>query len=352
LGQCVIAPVTQSEPVQVEVEVSLSDSQEDGVCTILGSVDGSSSDAFDSFEVSSDLQQGAWYNEYVDVHVIICWEPDVAKSLADGDLDVLNGNEDSYDETLMSTGSESRSPNRKFGSKTKSPIDGSARLIANVSTTVPAGKEDISLHIFTTMNLSLMNQNLGTKFSSERRVLNGSSQTIKSGGSINRKGTVEHKSGGQTTISNIKVKDYSALGVLDAANISLAPLGSNQLASQTQEFSITRDLDGNASFIYDFDVIGALKHSTFGSIFTKDLSPGAKKDIISNSRFVSVDVVRKRIDVVTGEEEIIASSIQKNNNSLLEKRIKTIRDENNEDGLILGSISELNMGTNEIRTFT
>jgi hypothetical protein len=399
------------EDDELEIIISTSSTDQDGIC-------GANSSEY----VTGDIDitgVGAWYYEYSDVNVIICWEEELADELDKGNLNAkdLIDNLESYQEDVLSMGSAPASPRRTFGTSTISPVNGMTRQTAKVSAIVPAGKSNISVHLFKTLDLSLINQKFGTNLPNEKKVLSFSSQTIRSGGkslttattgeiSASRAGdtsvmaghahsykldaqgngmtfqacspdgkchshkisngvvhssvgahgahihSIAGKQGKKTSISNVLLKDNSSLKRLSDANVSLTTLPSSQLGSQTQEFSAARDLDGNASFIFDFDVASALKHSPFGTIFSRNISSGARREIISSARIIFMEVIRKRIDIKSSVEEVIASSYQKTNSSLLSADSKLIRDRNNKDGKLLGSISELNMGSNNIRTFT
>ena len=65
-----------------------------------------------------------------------------------------------------------------------------------------------------------------------------------------------------------------------------------------------------------------------------------------------MEIIRKRVDIGSSVEEIIATSSQLTAGSLLTPQSKLIRDRNNKDGKLLGTISEVNMGSSDIRTFT
>ena len=405
------AIIDQPEPVHVDVTVSVSSTDQDGIC-------GANSSEYVAGE--TDIAGvGAWYYEYSDVNIIICWEEKLASELDKGNLNAkeLLDNLESYQDDVLSMGSEPASPRRTFGTNTVSPVNGKTRQTAKVSATVPAGKSNISIHLFQTLDLSLINQKFGTNFPDEKKVLSFSSQTIRSGGknlttattgevsapksgetsamaghvhsykidaqgngmtskacspegichshkisnglvqkAIGAQGAHVHiitgKQGKKTSVSNILLKDSSSLKKLSNTSISLTPLPSSELGSQTQEFSAARGLDGSASFIFDFDVVSALKHSPFGSIFSKDISSGVRREIISNARIISMEIIRKRVDIDSSVEEIIASSSQLTSVSLLAPQSKLIRDRNNKDGKLLGTISEVNMGSSDIRTFT
>ena len=405
------AIIDQPEPVHVDVTVSVSSTDQDGIC-------GANSSEYVAGE--TDIAGvGAWYYEYSDVNIIICWEEKLASELDKGNLNAkeLLDNLESYQDEDLSMGSAPASPRRTFGTNTVSPVNGKTRQTAKVSATVPAGKSNISIHLFQTLDLSLINQKFGTNFPDEKKVLSFSSQTIRSGGknlttattgevsapksgetsamaghvhsykldaqgngmtskacspegichshkisnglvqkAIGAQGAHVHiitgKQGKKTSVSNILLKDSSSLKKLSNTSISLTPLPSSELGSQTQEFSAARGLDGSASFIFDFDVVSALKHSPFGSIFSKDISSGVRREIISNARIISMEIIRKRVDIDSSVEEIIASSSQLTSVSLLAPQSKLIRDRNNKDGKLLGTISEVNMGSSDIRTFT
>jgi hypothetical protein len=410
LQQCV-DKIDGEAATQAGITISIVHAEQDGIC-------GPSEAEYVAGEVGTS-GVGAWYYEYSDVSAIICWEEELANQLDKGDLDAkeLLDNLESYQEEIISMGSAPASPRRTFGASTVSPVNGKTMQTAKFSVTIPAGKKNVSLHIFKTIDLSLINQKFGTNFTDNRQVLSFSSQTIRSAGknvttattgeiSARKKGETSYaaghvhsykldaqgngmtfqacspdgkchshkisngvvhtsvgahgahihsiagKQGKKTSISNVLLKDNSSLRRLSNANVSLGPLPSSHLGSQTQEFSATRDLDGNASFIFDFDVSSALKHSPFGTIFSRNISSGARREIISSARIIFMEVIRKRIDIKPSVEEVIASSYQSTNSSLLNADSKLIRDRNNKDGKLLGSISELNMGSNNIRTFT
>jgi len=158
--------------------------------------------------------------------------------------------------------------------------------------------------------------------------------------------------GSRRSIPNIKIKDLAAVRKLSRIDASLVPASSEQLSNPLMEFGVSRDKNGDASFIFDFSVEDALRHSVLGSIFSRPLTASVKRDILSNARIIDLKVQRTRRDVVSGPVATVVTATQKLAGSSLERNIRKHRDGEAMDAIKTGMISERETGSEELRTFS
>tara|TARA_R110002096_G_scaffold230738_1_gene420423 strand:+ start:1839 stop:5111 length:3273 start_codon:yes stop_codon:yes gene_type:complete len=305
-------------------------------------------------------------------------------------------------------------PLSEIGTPSKSSVDGKKERTVSMSFSIPANKTNITLISYSYLDLSSINRRLGTNFSDQKIILGMSYEPLVAAGATKRKASlnepslnksgmssknaghrhqyvvnedgngntmeacspggtchshkivggivesavgaqgahkhaIRFKKGKKTTISDIRVKDFGSLKRIASVNVSPTSLQPDGELSPINEFAISHEDDGSLSFIFGLDVAAALKQSAFGSMFSKIKSTGVRKDIVSSALINSMEVIRRTAE---GKEEVIASSSQKSSRQLLEGNIKTNRVRTLEDGEALGSISEINMGIDDIRTFT
>ena len=303
-------------------------------------------------DVDTGSVDGAEESDWTDstnTHIVVCTNEELSDKLIKGEIGALSefkaiNSPGDYTESIVSMAN--------FGPVSKSPIDGKGRRTHNVSVSLPAGSSYVSAHSFTCIDLMATNKKYGTDFSDQYKVLSHSHEVLIAGGE-----TISRASVGNETISNIKMKDYNKLSQLSSSDISLGPVSSEVIPSPVKEFAVSKNNDGTASFVFDLDVIAALKSSYFGSIFSRNITTGVRNDIIRESEIINMDIIRKRVDIISNSEqsseEVIASSSQRSANRLLTPATKSINDREEIGSIILGTISEMNMQSgNGIRTFT
>ena len=298
---------------------------------------------------STDVELETGYPEFTNAHIIVCTNQSLTDLLNEGDLSALTSfkkinSPGDYTESIISMSN--------FGSLSKSPIDGKDKKVHSLSVSLPENSKYICVHSFTCIDLMEANKKYGTDFSDRYKVLDHSSEVLMMGGE-----TISKASIGSNTISNIKIKDYNKLSKLSSIDISIVPTSSEIISNPIKEFAASKNGDETVSFVFDLDVAAALKSSSLGSIFFNGISMEAKNEIISEATIISLDVVRKRIDVPydseQSSEEVIASSFQKTKGSLLLPNTKKINDREEVDSVSTGYIAEMNMqGADDIRTFS
>ena len=305
-------------------------------------------------------------------------------------------------------------PISNFGTLSKAPSNGKKERAFSMSFSVPANKKNVTLVSYSYVDLMSVNQRLGTNFSNQRLILGISYNPMVFSGKVHRKASLtqpslnkkgastknaghkhtyavdesgngntmeacspdgvchQHKiidgevqvaigaqgphkhaisfsKGEATTISDIRIKDFGSLKRIANVNVSPTSLQPEKELNPINQFAISREDDGTLGFIFGLDVTAALKNSALGSVFSKIKSTGIRKEIVSNAIISSMEVVRITKE---GKKEVIASSAQKGSAKLLEENIKTNRVRTQEEGKLLGSISEINMGIDDIRTFS
>ena len=234
----------------------------------------------------------------------------------------------------------------------KDPLTGTQKQTISASFSLPAGKKNIALVSYTFIDLEETNKRIGTNYTNRKKILGSTYESIISGGTAKRKATITNSKGEKSTITDIRIKDYSSLKKLTDIDTSLVPLTSEQILSPIKEFAVSFDSTGAACFVFDLDTIAALKQMSFGSIFSRNISSSIKNEILYYAKILSMEVIRNRVDALE-KSVVIASSFQKNNRSLLAPNTHKIRERNNPDGLTLGSIFEMNMqASSDIRTFS
>ena len=239
-------------------------------------------------------------------------------------------------------------PFSNLGPSGKSSITGKNARTISISFSVPLVQKDLTLVSYIYYDLESINQKYGTNFSNKKLIYGMSSEPLPS--PVDPKRTVKVDS--STIITDIRVKDGAALMRLSNINTSLVPLLPNEPSSPIREFGSSLDADGNASFIFDLDMISALKQTSLGSIFSRNISPDTISEILQNTRILSMEVIRNRTDVQE-DPVVIASSSQSKGRSLLSPITYKIRERMNDAGQTLGSISEMNMQrSSDIRTFS
>tara|TARA_R110002073_G_scaffold247786_3_gene410722 strand:- start:1333 stop:4170 length:2838 start_codon:yes stop_codon:yes gene_type:complete len=295
--------------------------------------------------VASEESAAGGYDEFTNAHFIVCVNEELSDSLTKGDIGALTGFK-----AINSPGDyvEEIRPITNIGPTVKDPY-GNKKQTCNLTFTTPEGSTYASVHSFTCVDLAAVNRAYGTDFPAQKRVLDHSHDVL-----MVRGKTLRKASAGDKDISNIKIKDYGELNRVANVDTSLSPVPSDQVSNPLMEFGISKDINGDANFVFDIDVVSALKSTSFGSIFLKSLSPSVKNDILANVKITSMEVIRKRIDGVNeGKEEVIARSSQKNGASLLKENTLKLRERNDIEGITMGAISELNMrGSYNIRTFS
>jgi len=294
---------------------------------------------------SSEEESVGAYSEFTNAHFIVCTNEKLSDKLMKGEIESLSGfkainSPGDYVEEIRSI--------TNTGPMIKDPF-GNKKQTCNMKFTIPEDSTYASVHSFSCIDLAAVNRAYGTDFSEQKRVLDHSHDVLMIRGKTPRKASV-----GDKTISNIKIKDYGELNRISNVDTSLTPVPAGQISNPFKELGISKNIDGTANFVFDFDVVSALKSTSFGSIFLKSSSPSVKNDILSNARIISMEISRKRVDGVNeGKEEVIARSSQKNRNSLLQEKTYKIRKRNDIEGITMGAISELNMrGSYSIRTFS
>jgi hypothetical protein len=238
------------------------------------------------------------------------------------------------------------------GTISKQPSSGETTKTFSMSFSIPSAVKSAYAISYNYLDLEETNQRLGTNFSKKKRIIGGSLTPIISSGKVIRKTTIRQSSGEIKRISDIRIKDYSSLKSL-AIDTSLIPLSTEETLSPIKEFSATTDASGNVSFIFDLDMISALKQTSFGSIFTRDIAPSVKSQILLNANILSMEVIRSRVGVKE-DPVVVATSSQRGNRSLLKPHKQKIRDrENMVDASTVGTVFEMNMqGASDIRTFS
>ena len=312
---------------------------------IIGEVNECGDSPFVGLGVSSSEDE-PWWKDFTKMHAIVSYSEELSAELDKGNYGILSGlsNEDYREEVVLING---------FNSASKSPIGGKNKLSCNLSFDIPSSKTYVNLHTLMCIDFLELNKKFNTDFPEQNFVVSRSSDILVASGQTNKTAMVNYSSGDKVSLSNIKIRDYSELNKMSNMDISLTSLGAEDLANPIRDFGISKNVSGNANFIFDLDIEAALKHSSLGSIFLKPITTGVKKDIISYATIDSMDIVRKRVDVKNDSEKVIASSSQKNSSMLLTSAEKRIRDREDAGGDLLGTLSEINMGGSfEIRTFT
>jgi len=285
------------------------------------------------------------YGEFTNAHFIVCTNEKLSDKLIQGDIGAIVGFK-----VINSPGDyvEEIRPITNIGPTIKDPF-GNKKQTCSMTFTIPEDSTYASVHSFTCIDLAAVNAAYGTNFSERRRVLDHSHDVL-----MVRGKTPKKASAGDKSISNIKIKNYGDLNRISSVDTSLTPVPDDQISNPFMEFGISKNIDGTANFVFDFDVVSALKSTSFGSIFLKSSSPSVKNDILSNARIISMELCRERVDgVYEGKKEVIARSSQPNNSSLLQEKTYKLRERTDMEGLTMGAISELNMrGSYNIRTFS
>jgi len=240
------------------------------------------------------------------------------------------------------------------GTISKQPSSGKTTKTFSMSFSIPSAAKSAYAISYNYLDLEETNQRLGTNFTKKKRIIAGSLTPIISSGKVISKTTIRQSSGEIKSISDIRIKDYSSLKSL-VIDTSLTPLSAEETPSPIKEFSATTDASGNVSFIFDLDMISALKQTSFGSIFTRDIAPAVKSQILLNAKILSMKVIRNRVGPDIQEKPVVvATASQKGNRSLLKPYKQKIRDrENMVDASTVGTVFEMNMqGPSDIRTFS
>ena len=278
----------------------------------------------------SALEKTSWYEDSDEIHIILSLNLDLTERLNSGDYGALAAAADGsfMIEKFSST---------DLGPISKSPVTGDLKKTFSTSFSVPSKAGSyMCAHACSCTNLEMINQKIGTTFSTPIRMKSHFSEDLMSAGKVRSK----------------KVKDYTKLSRLANIDTSLEPLDHSLIESSTpvKEFSATLSKT-NAQIMFDIDVVDALRISPFGGIFFKSLPVRVKEEIISKAQISSMEVTRYRKD---SEETpvTIGESYQEKASSLLKPRTQSFRDRNNLGGQKFGIISEMKIqSSNGIRTF-
>mgnify|MGYP003627209963 FL=1 len=359
------SPADVPADVEVEVEYEIEDGEEPCGDTRVRDVlvtpdeegaDEESADEEDTDGVRIDYPPGT----YVDAGVIWSEDPffdaDPAQQLerqgmlGDGDNDDIVPFMSSIDIDFMDLNAifeKVTVPLGDLGAPSKSPTTGRNAKTVRASFSIPSTAKSVYAISYTYVNLQETNQRLGTDFTKKKRIIAGSITPIMFSGK-----TIRRTKFGTSDVIDTRIKDYGALRNIEDVDTNLMPLSTEETLSPIKEFAATLNGDGNASFVFDFDVLSALKQTSLGSIFSRNIAPAVKNEILSIVKILSMEVVRNRVDVQE-DSVVIASSSQPGALSLLAPSKHMIRDRNKVDGILLGSICEMNMqGASEIRTFS
>ena len=281
-----------------------------------------------------------WFDESDQFHSVVCFNPELTIELNKGNYDALD-NAAPEDYILQKYSYSSR---KKISGP---PTSWQPQGNFSISFSVPPEKSSyVCIHAFRCTDLQALNKRIGTNYKGQVRVKSHSSEVLVSAGSV----------------SSNKVRDFSSIDALANIDTSLVPMSTTSLEalSPIKEFSVSINAepaaetgDKTSSFIFDLDIENVLARSPLGSIFSRPLSSGVRGEILSMAQILSMEMVRKRIDIPNGEEKKILSSSQKNTGSPLKQTVSSNRERNNVDGTILGSISETNtQSATNLRTFT
>jgi len=264
--------------------------------------------------------------------------------MSDIDGDFMDLNATFVKETIPFLGND--------GTISKQPSSGERTKTFSMSFSIPSTAKSAYAISYNYLDLEETNQRLGTNFTKKKRILAGSLTPIISSGKVISKTTLRRSSGESKIAPDIRIKDYSSLKSL-VVDTSLVPLSAEETLSPIREFSATQDASGNVSFIFDLDMISALKQTSFGSIFTREIAPAVKSQILLNAKILSMEVIRNRVGTLE-KPVVVATASQKGNRSLLKPYKQKIRDrENMVDASTVGTVFEMNMqGPSDIRTFS